>query len=37
LDNSLGLLYILLINLAITSGFSIFIIRIGFSKLQNVE
>jgi len=37
LDNSLGLLYILLINLVITSGFSIFIILIGFTKLQNVE
>lgn len=37
LNNSLGLMYILLINLALTSGFSFLIIHIGLSKIQNIE
>lgn len=37
LNSSLGLLYILLINLALTSGFSFLLIYIGLSKLQKLE
>ena len=37
LNNSLGLTYILLINLALTSGFSFLIFRIGLRKLQKLE
>ncbi len=37
LNNSLGLTYILLINLALTSGFSFLIFHIGLRKLQKLE
>jgi hypothetical protein len=37
LNNSIGLLYILLINLALTSGFAFLIINIGLRKLQRLE
>ncbi|MHA1931225.1 MAG: hypothetical protein ACW96X_01725 [Promethearchaeota archaeon] len=37
INNSLGLMYILLINLAITSGFSILIIILGLNKIQKLE
>ena len=37
MNNSLGLLYILLINLVVTLGFSLLIIHIGLSKLQKIE
>ncbi|MFX1374583.1 MAG: hypothetical protein ACFFA0_02115 [Promethearchaeota archaeon] len=37
LNNSLGLLYILLINLALTLGFSLIIIKIGLHKIQKIE
>ncbi len=37
LNNSLGLLYILLINLALTLGFSLLIIHIGLIKIQKIE
>ncbi|MFX1599290.1 MAG: hypothetical protein ACFFB6_01685, partial [Promethearchaeota archaeon] len=37
LNNSSGLLYILFINLALTSGFSFFLICIGLRKLQRIE
>ncbi len=36
-NSSLGLLFILLINLIITSGFSVLIFYIGLSKLRNLE
>ena len=37
LSNSLGLMYILLINLAFTAGFSFLIIFLGLSKIQKLE
>ena len=37
LNNSLGLMYILLINLGITTGFSFLIILLGLSKIQKLE
>ncbi len=37
MNNSLGLMYILLINLAITSGFSFLIILLGLRKIQKLE
>jgi len=37
LNNSLGLMYILLINLVFTSGFSFLTILFGLSKIQKIE
>ncbi|MHA2087221.1 MAG: hypothetical protein ACW972_03025, partial [Promethearchaeota archaeon] len=37
INSSLGLIYILLINLAITSGFSFLIIILGLRKIQKLE
>ena len=37
LNNSLGLLFILLINLTLTLGFSLLIFLMGLSKIQKIE